>query len=313
LAYNSLTGRTDAASLVPEVYSRAIIQDAIKQSAALSLFRHINMSTNQTRMSVLSALPVAGFVNGDTGLKATTKMAWANKYLNVEEIAIILPIPENVLMDQSFDLWGEIKPRAAEAIGRTLDAAVFFGTNKPSTWPTAIGPAAIAAGNYIARGTNNAAAGGIAQDISDAMAKVEGDGFDVTAFAAARSYKGRLRGARDSTGQPLADLSQDKQTIYGERVMFNMDGLFAGTSTAPEFFAMQADQFLLGVRQDITAKVLTEATLQDAEGNTVFNLAQQDMVALRLVARYAFQVANPMTYSNTDDSTRYPAAVLETP
>lgn len=311
MPYTSVTARTDAATLIPEVYSREIIQDAVKQSAALSMFRRVQMSTNQTRMSVLSALPVAYFVSGDTGLKQTTKMAWANKYLNVEEIAAIVPVPEAVLADAGFDMWGEIRPRLAEAVGRTLDAAIFFNANKPASWPTDITTASVAAGNTVNRGANNAAAGGIAQDISDVMATVENDGFDVNGLIAVRSYKGRLRGARDTTGQPIADIGNG--TLYNERLMFGLDGLFPGITGSAELFAGDWNQQMIGVRQDITWKVLTEATLTDNEGNVIFNLAQQDMVALRIVARFAWQTANPLTFANTNDATRYPAGVLLMP
>jgi hypothetical protein len=48
---------------------------------------------------VLSALPVAYWVNGDTGLKQTTDAAWAGLMLEAEEIATILPVPEAVVDD----------------------------------------------------------------------------------------------------------------------------------------------------------------------------------------------------------------------
>jgi HK97 family phage major capsid protein len=154
VAYTNVISRTDAAATIPEEVAAEVTRGAIQQSAALQLFRHVTMSRGQQRIPVVSALPVAYFVNGDTGLKQTTEVDWTNKYLNAEELAAIVPIPEAVLDDSAFDVWGEIRPLLEEAIGRAVDAAIFFGTNAPSSWPTAIATAAVSAGNTVNRGTN---------------------------------------------------------------------------------------------------------------------------------------------------------------
>jgi hypothetical protein len=127
VAYDNLTSRTDAVPSSPRGRQR-VLTKATEQSAAL-LFRRIPVNRAQARMPVLSALPVAYWVTGDTGQKQTTELAWQNKYLNVEEIAVILPIPNNVADDVDYDIWDEAQPLIAEAVGRTLDSAVFFGTN----------------------------------------------------------------------------------------------------------------------------------------------------------------------------------------
>jgi len=50
--------------------------------------------------------------------------------------------------------------------------------------------------------------------------------------------------------------------------------------------------------------------IQDGSGNIVYNLAQQDMVALRAVLRLGFALPNPPTMMNETDATRFPFAVL---
>jgi HK97 family phage major capsid protein len=308
VAYTNVISRTDAAATIPEDVAAEITRGVTQRSAALQLFRRATMSRGQQRIPVVSALPVAYFVNGDTGLKQTTEVDWTNKYLNAEELAAIVPIPEAVLDDSSFDVWGEIRPLLEEAIGRALDGAVFFGTNAPASWPTAVATAAVAAGNTVNRGTNNAAAGGVIGDLSDAMATVEADGYDVNGFVAKTTWRGLLRQARGTTGERLAEVTVND--IDGTRIIYPMRGLFGTGSGSTEVITGDFTQGIVGVRQDITYKVLDQAVIQDNTGAIQFNLAQQDMVALRIVARYAWQVPNPINYDQATEGSRYPFAVV---
>jgi HK97 family phage major capsid protein len=306
--FNNIISRADVESFIPEDVATEVLQAAVQSSAALSLFPTVPMSSKTRRMPVLSALPVAYFVNGDTGLKQTTEMAWGGKYLEAEEIAVIVPVPEAVLDDADFDIWGQVQPRLAEAVGRTLDAAIFLGTNKPATWPTGIVPAAIAAGNLYERGTNAAAAGGIAADVSALFSTVESDGYVVSGLVANGTYRGFLRNARDANGVLLSEVAGG--TIYGVPIQYAMTGLWPAAATA-EAIAGDFSQGILGIRQDLTYKLLDQAVITDDTGLVIYNLPQQDMVALRVVARYGFQVANAMTWENTNDATRYPWAVMQ--
>lgn len=311
MPFDNIISRTDAAALVPEDVSAEIMTKAVEQSAAMTLFRRVRMSREQQRMPVLAAIPVAYFVNGDTGLKQTTEAAWANKYLDVEEIACIVPIPEAVLDDVSFDVWGAIRPLIEEAVGRTLDAAIFFGVNKPAIWPKSIVDIADDAGNTVVRGTHPANEGGIAEDFNDLFTAVEIKGFDVNGLIANRVYRGLLRGARNAEGDKLDDVSPT--SVYGETVTYPMRGLWPTGASAVEAIAGDFSQGILGVRQDITYKILSEAVIQDNTGAIIYNLAQQDMVAMRCVARFAFQVANIVNFDEPDETLRAPWAIMTAP
>ena len=200
MPFDNIVSRADAAGLIPEEVAAEVVKAAANESTALALFRRVSMGTKTASLPVLSALAQAYFVNGDTGLKQTTEMAWAGVVLTAEEIAAFVPIPEAVIDDATIDLWGEVQAGLAEAVAVAFDAAVFAGTNKPASWPTAIVPAAIAAGNdNVADSTPEE--GGIANDIAETFDDVEDDGYDVTNIAATRSVRGMLRKARDSGGQ----------------------------------------------------------------------------------------------------------------
>jgi len=311
MAYNNVMSRTDIAALIPEQVDLSMLTGLDDQSAALQYFRRIPLATSQSRFPVLSALPVAYFVNGDTGTKQTSEVNWANKYINVEEIAVILPIPQAVFDDAGFDVWGATRPLVEQAIGRALDAAIFFGTNKPASWPLDIAGSAVAAGNVVARGTSTSAQGGIAEDINQLMATVEADGYDVNGFVTRRTFRSRLRGARATDGQKLLDINNE--SIEGVPVRYAMPGLWPAGLSAAEMFAGDWTQQIVGIRQDVTLKVLTESAIFDNAGVLIFNLPQQDMIALRVMARYGWTTANPINYDQATESARYPAAVLRSP
>jgi HK97 family phage major capsid protein len=104
--------------LIPENVSASIIKATIQKSAVRQLFKTRNMTTAQQRMPVLATKPVGYFVTGDTGLKQTTSLSWSNKFLDAEELAVIVPIPEKLLDDVQYDLWGEIKPELGRGARR---------------------------------------------------------------------------------------------------------------------------------------------------------------------------------------------------
>lgn len=311
VVYNSVISRSDSAALIPEDVSQAFLGGATNQSFALQAFTRIPVAQSQTRLPILSALPVAYWVTGDTGLKQTTEVNWANKYLNIEELAAIVPIPEAVLDDVSFDVWGSVQPLLEQAIARAIDSAVLFGTNAPSSFPDSIVTDATSASNTYTRGTNNAAAGGIAEDFNQLFAKAELDGYAIDGAIANIAYKGRLRGARGSTGEAYGEVTA--ANVHGVPIMYPARGLWPSGSGAAEAVAYQADQFVIGVRQDFTYKILDQAVIQDGSGAIIYNLAQQDMVAMRVTFRVGWQVANPINYDQATEGSRYPAAVMLAP
>jgi hypothetical protein len=176
-AYNNLTSRADAAALLPEEVSNQMLtnlQERAQGSAVLKTFTRVPVSRGQVRLPILSALPVAYWVTGDTGLKQTSEVNWANKFLNIEELAVIVPIPENVVDDAGTPIWDQVQPLCEEAAARLIDGTVTFGTNAPASFPTNIVAAAAAAGNTVTIGTNNASKGGIVGDHADMLEPARG-------------------------------------------------------------------------------------------------------------------------------------------
>lgn len=305
--------RADALALLARQDLAEIIKPDTQSSAALAAFRTIRMSVGTLRMPVLSAIPTAGWVTDDasgdaTGVKPTSKATWANKDLIAEEMAVIVPVHENTLADTNFDIWGEVRPLVAQEFGRVLDAAIFFGTNKPATWlDPALVPGAIAAKNYIVEGflPDGTASIDLADDFNEAFGYVEDDGFDVNSAFTGRFLRRRLRGLRDADGQPiyLDGIRRDGSTpeIYGQALRYVNNG--GWNNTVATALVGDASKVVIGIREDVQVKVLTEATVGG------INLAEKDMVALRFKFRVAFATA----YSTArvgGAPTDYPFAII---
>lgn len=321
MPYNSIISRGDANALIPEDAAMDIIKSVPETSAVMRLARRLtNMSSKQRRLPVMNALATAYFVSGDTGLKQTSTINWANKYIDAEELAVIVPIPEAVLDDNEFDIWSEVRPALIEAFGIAIDQAVLYGTNIPATWTTNMGGAGLVAISTAAGNTVSAAAytdlyeallGETAGGVAGSLGKLEEDGYVATGHVADTSMRRKLRNVRSSVGEPIFKANMQDSTRYdldGAPIYFPTNGAINAATAL--IVSGQWDQLVYAVRQDITYKVLDQAVIQDAAGNTIYNLAQQDMVALRAVMRLGFALPNPINRMQQVAANRAPFAVL---
>lgn len=304
--------RNGAESLIPTQEANEIIQGVVTQSAVLSAGRRLpNMTSRQYKMPVLDMLPMAYFVNGDTGQKKTTKMAWDKKFITAEEIAVIVPIPEAVLDDSEYDIWAEVRPRVQEAFGKVIDGAILFDENKPTSWRNGIVSTATAAGAVVTLGTGDDLYDKIMGE-AGVIAKVEESGYFVNNHMADISMRAKLRGLRDTVGNPLFKSDLQSGTRYfldGSPMFFPNNGSFDKSKAL--MISGDFAQLTYAIRQDITFKLFTEGVVQDTEGNIVYNLMQNDMVALRAVMRLGWEIPNPINSVEKNKTKRSPFAILK--
>lgn len=312
LNFSSLIDRTNAEVLIPTQYADQIMQDAIEESVVLRMAKRLpNMTSKMLSMPVLNSLPHAYFVNGDTGMKQTSNAAWGNKIITAEEIAVIVPVPDAVLADSQFDIWGQIQPLVRQAFGQVIDNAILFGNDKPASWPEAIIPKAHSAGNDVAL-TGDGFADIMGQ--GGLISVVENDGYMVNGYIGSMASRAYLRGITDKNGQPIFRNGMTGGTTYmldGQRVEFPRNGILP--SSIPMLIAGDWDKLVYSIRQDITVTKSNQAVITDSEGKVIYNLYQQDMTALRFVMRLGWQLPNPVkAYDEgiTSGGDPYPFAVL---
>ena len=320
MGYSNIISRTDANALIPQEISNEIIKAVPESSAVMRLSRRLpNMSRNQRRLPVMSALATAYFVSGDTSLKQTSEINWESKYVDAEELAVIIPIPEAVIDDSDFDIWGEVKPSLVEAFGIAIDQAVMYGTNIPASWTTNLGAAGLVARALAA--SNNVSAAGYT-DLYEAimgetgagtaglLGVLEADGYVASGHIGYVGLRSKLRNVRSTDGVPIFKATMTDSTRYeldGAPIIFPTNGSVSST-----YWDLAGDwtQLVYAMRQDITYKILDQAVIQDAGGNIVYNLAQQDMVALRAVMRVGFALPNPINRMQATAASRCPFAYL---
>ena len=312
-AASDMIDRTGAEALISEEVANEIIQGVAEQSTVLRMGRKLpNMSKKKYRMPVLDMLPVAYWVAGDSGFKQTSKMAWKNKYITAEELAVIIPIPEAVVDDADYDIWGEVRPRAVEALGKKIDGAVIFGVEKPDTWRDGLVDGATSAGNVVTLGSSDDLYDKIMAE-DGVIAKVEESGFFPSGHMADITMRAKLRGLKDSTGQPLFRTGMQGATSYsldGSPIDFPRNGAFDKTKAL--MITGDFSQLVYSIRQDVTYKLLTEATIVDpSTKEVIYALAQQDMVALRIVMRLGWEVPNPINSLKSTEAERFPFAILK--
>ncbi len=201
-----------------------------------------------------------------------------------------------VLDDAEFDIMGEVTPRVIEAIAQRVDSAVIFGNNRPAEWDSDIITRARQAGNNV-----SAASGKDWYDLimseNGAFDKVEQLGYAVTGAIGAMGMKAKLRGLRTQDGLPIYTASMQGSTNHGldgNPLHFLDNGAF--DKAVAQLVVGDFSQAVYAIRQDVTIKILDQGVIQNPETKEiVYNLAQQDMIALRVVFRMGWALPNPAT------------------
>lgn len=307
MATVSVTRENTSALINPEE-SKDIIQAVVESSTALKVMTRLpNMGTNVREYPIMDSYPMAGFVDGDSGLKMTTNMAWKKDKIVAGEIAAIIAVPDNVVADSDYDIFAQMRPRLVEAAGRVADAAIFFGTNKPTGWRDGIVPSAIAAGNAVPVTSD------IFTDVfgeGGMVAKVEEDGYFPDNIVSAINMRAKLRGLKDNNGRPLflENMHQGAQyTLNGMGMDFPRNGAWDPAQAL--MLTGDWSRAVYAIRQDVTFDVFKSGVVSDADGKVIYNLMQNDMKAIRMVIRLGWNILNPINAVNPDGTSRFPFAV----
>lgn len=287
--------------VLPVEYGREIIRGLLGRSKALELGRRLpDMRGKTYKLNVNANLPVAGWVKNSQTIpnaegteinrKPISTYAFKGVDIVAEELSVIVPVSENTLADvENFgiELAQELQEQVIGAFQEAIDATVFFGTNSPWSNFGGLVPAASTAEAVVT--WDGQAGTSFYQAINDAMTLVEQSGYLPNAILGGPTLNSAFRGAITNLGVNVTD-----QGEIG-RLARHVD-LTGGFNESSAFAVVGDFRYLVyAFREDMTMKLLTESVLQDPNsGAILYNLAQQDMVALRFVMRLGFALPNPV-------------------
>lgn len=280
--------RSDVSTLIEDAYSHVLLESAAAGSQALQAFPTVNLGTKTTNLPMLAALPQAGWVTEDvgdsSGTKPTSEVRWKNTTMVVEEIAVIVPVHEDVLADATTDVLSEVSQLAGQAIGQKLDQAVVWGVGKPASWTSSALYTAASTASQTAAYTSGAAnADDIVGKVNQSAKTLSGLGLMPDTLLANLTFRYEIVNIRDANGLPIFR----DESFAGFNTSFSRNGTW--DNSRAKCLVVDSSRVRIGVRQDITVKFLDQATVGG------INLAEKDMVALRFKARYGYVLSSGAT------------------
>jgi hypothetical protein len=302
MAFGDFIGRTQAAAELPDQIATELVQAVIRDSVVLSMAHSIPTTTRDSRIPVVNSLPVASWVGTgaggdvDTGLKSVTAMQILNQQLIAEELAAICVIPQNVIDDSEYDVWGAVRPQLSAAIARSYDMAVLFGTNAPSTFPPSLVAAATTAGTFVSADTYATATDNPAL-VLEAASLVAGQGYNVNMVAVAPGWEFRTAAHRTNVLQnnPVGADTPFPLLLAGMQVRTRPLYWPAPVTNGVDAIVADWSLVLAGIRKDITLEPFNEGVITDSTGKVIQNLMQEDKTAIRATFRAGYYLATPPT------------------
>ena len=300
-----------AAIALPDEVSETILRGAADSSLIQSLGSSRPMQAQNVTLSEAEVTGANVFWVGEGQRKQTDAppMAQLSWTMSAAELAVIIPLDENVQDDASVDLFELYKPAIESAIANKLDSAAIFGVDAPLSWGAAntgvhIVPDAIAAGHeFDEDGTPTddelldlMAGTGLTPGTPDgALQALEEDGYDPNWALAYIRFKSRIRNLKDADGRYIfGDASSAGQpaSLFGVPLLFSSRTQGSNIWVPAEAHLIMGDfsQALVGTRAGIRYKLFDQGVITDGAGNVVYSLMENDMVALRVTARYGFKI-----------------------
>lgn len=326
--------RGDVSALaLPDEVSETILRGVAETSLIQSLANSRPMSAQNVTLTEAEVTGANVFWVGEGARKQTDAPAMVQKVwsMSAAELAVIIPLDEAVQDDSDVDLFELYKPAIETAIAGKLDSAAIFGVDAPNSWGAVntgvhIVPDALTASHtFTEDGTPTDAelltllsGSGLVPGTPDgALQALEEDGYDPNHVLAYIRFRSRVRNLKDSDGRYIfgdASSAGMPASLFGVPLSFTSktQGSNIWVPAAAHLIMGDFTQAMVGTRQGIRYKMFDQGVITDGAGNVAYSLMENDMIALRVTARYGFKVLADDTADGetVGAGSEYPFAVV---
>ena len=275
---------------IPAETGNLVIKDVMQGSAVMQLAKAEEMTSPKKTFTYLADGLGAYWVS-ETERIQTSKPQYLQAEMEAKKVGVIIPLSKEFLRYTAKDFFNEVRPLIAETFYKKFDAAALFGTDSPyGASGTSIFEGATTEGNIVAD------TGNLYADANDALIAIEENDNDPNGILSTRSFRGKMRGALDTNGQPIFD---GQNELLGLPIAYTQGASFDKTKAQALFGDWDYARY--GILQGIEYAISEDATLttltaDDATGQPV-SLFERDMFALRATMHVAFMNVKPDAFA----------------
>jgi HK97 family phage major capsid protein len=287
-----------AGYLIPEPLANEVMRIGQGQyGIARREMRYFNFSGAGDTFRIPTVGTISVSWTDEGGEKPASQPAFGLVTIALKKLTTIVPMTEELLEDSQVNLTALVAELIRDAVEKAEDVAFFAGTGTPYTGllkDTNI-PAVELAATKI-NGTDVTL-----DNLYAAIDALPSGALSGAKFYMNRTFISQFRTAKDDNGaylfNPSAAVDGQIGTFLGYPVVTS-DAFPTVTeiNSANEAYAIFGNLKVgaaYAEKGDIRLKMLDQATITDTDGSTTINLAQQDMVGLRVVKRVGYKTVLP--------------------
>lgn len=289
LNFQNMINTDEGGQLVQEGYSAQVLDMVTSKSVCEPYLNTWPMQHKVENVNTITQGATAYFLTEAQKKKKST-IKFGNFKMELQEIATMVIFTEDWVKFATLKTGALIQKAIVDSITKLIDQA-YLGYEPTSPYPASIS-GDIPVGNIISTGAD------FLIKLSNAMGKVEDADFEPNGIAAPLSLKATLRNMRDLNGQPIFQpaTATEPASCYGLPIRFSSNMIAVGSPAAKELIVGDWNQAYKGDDQSIEFKYFDQCTVTMNDG-TLYNLPENDMVAVRAKVYKAFNVFKPSAFA----------------